>query len=85
MIVTDRNKWQIQEKLAEILEKEGEEGCHVDPADIFLRVGSISPFGKEKAEILSEFETVSKNVERFDQIKTKIELDPYRVSSLLTG
>mgnify|MGYP000059997890 CR=1 FL=1 len=80
MVVTDNNKWEIQEKIAEILESEGEFGNHVDPADIYLRVGSISPFGKENDEILKEFENVTDKILKLETASEKIELDPYRVS-----
>ena len=80
LIVTENNKWQIQEKLAEILEQESETKNHIDPGDIYLRVGSVSPFGKEQDGFLEEFETVAKNAERFEEQKNKIELDPYKVS-----
>ena len=73
LIVTENNKWQIQEKLAEILEQESETKNHIDPGDIYLRVGSVSPFGKEQDGFLEEFETVAKNAERFEEQKNKIE------------
>jgi len=83
LLVTHANEWEIKEKLAEILESEQEHGDHIDPGDIYLRIGSLSPFGKEKTEIVENFEETYKKYEKFLQAKDNIELDPYRV--ILTG
>lgn len=78
--MTHANEWEIKEKLAEILESEREHGDHIDPGDIYLRIGSLSPFGKEKTEIVENFQETYKKYEKFLQAKDNIELDPYRVS-----
>ena len=55
----------------------------MDPSDIFVRIGSLSPFGKENSEIVEQFDSTFKKYEKFLQAKENIELDPYRVSYFL--
>ena len=62
-VVTEANSAEIKEKLAAILEAEGEFGEHVDPAHIFLRVGALSPFGKENLEVAEKFEKIDNDLQ----------------------
>ena len=68
LIVTDLNVNRIKSKLAQILTEESEGKEKFLPDDIYLRVGSLSPFGKEKGkEVEEHYQEVLDKMEKYKE------------------
>lgn len=79
-IVTELNINMIKSKLAKILTEESESKEKFLPDDIYLRVGALSPFGKEKGkEVEEHYQEVLDKMEKYKKASLSVELDPYKV------
>ena len=68
LIVTELNVNTIKSKLAKILTQESDSKEKFMPDDIYLRVGSLSPFGKEKGKELEEhYQEVLDKMEKYKE------------------
>jgi hypothetical protein len=69
LIVTELNINMIKSKLAKILTEESESKEKFLPDDIYLRVGALSPFGKEKGkEVEDHYQEVLDKMEKYKEL-----------------
>jgi hypothetical protein len=73
LIVTELNINMIKSKLAKILTEESESKEKFLPDDIYLRVGALSPFGKEKGkEVEDHYQEVLDKMEKYKELFTNV-------------
>ena len=76
LVVTELNINMIKSKLAKILTEESETKEKFLPDDIYLRVGALSPFGKEKGKELEEhYQEVLDKMEKYKENFTNLILN----------
>ena len=69
LIVTELNINMIKSKLAKILTEESESKEKFLPDDIYLRVGALSPFGKDKGrEVEDHYQEVLDKMEKYKEL-----------------